>query len=907
MIERSLLTHDKIDEQSSKDLSPRTIRNAEAYSGSDSSRKVKRDSPDSDSDLETSIPHGLDRTIDIPSTFYADNGPVLQVDRTPYLHSSLLKPLSASSTEANNGTLHNKAKFETESHKLSKTGGLSAATVSTIRQGAISEQDDNLEVAISTIEETKLPPSIPSRKSTTPGNMQAIKRKASEPVMLSPNVTKRRRAFRAGRAGSEADSRNKIADPRDFGRQHRNEVFARLSEKADHNTTALDIPCSAKEKSSDLDVVSRNSSTVQNHTSELQSGIKSEATLGDDRALSQAFHSLPQSPDMVHETRLEDSYEKPSQHSKIARLDKADLVMHEEHPKDHIRLPKLPKPILQLRKCLIRSYHEGDAESMANQANNLEIAKWMRNAFPHPYRLEDAAAWISTATSASPVLNYAICRPDDNTFIGSIGLKPKDDVSYRTMQVGYWLGEEHWRQGIAKEAVSAFSEWAFEHFKQVLRLEAEVYEGNNSSVRVLEKAGYTFEAKNKNAIEKMGVVRSVLVFCRFSDSQVCHERKPSPNLVLVAEQGVADVNPASDKDNATKDPNIIGSDLTKPRLHFDENKSQADHTVPSNLFDRFRVAYPEYPGNEGHFAAICKKIGSLVRNNSMEHPSLWDDFAFRHRTEYTHYLIQCTDEAIDPLPYERFYREKISQTKYSCSTGLVLTRNSILDFLPQEESRSASLISNQSVPQSTEVDNEVSAESPTSAGREVANDANNSKKWLPDSDPIDDGQISKGNGAGLFSSKTHPIGPNLPRQQFRLSSHEKSSRSSRNDTRSSFSLGAEKLYQDIMDSEGGNKKEVIELTSDSEDQQSSTRPRRPATSRPNGKCGRRSLPWTGTNSQSIAKPSDTVKIAASTPTPSVPTHGRQLSASTSKAGTAKESRPFAAFRSAKSGNYTTFL
>ena len=189
------------------------------------------------------------------------------------------------------------------------------------------------------------------------------------------------------------------------------------------------------------------------------------------------------------------------------------LLSHSSHLP--VASEKPPEPILRLRKCLIRSFDEGDAVALASQANNPAIAKWMRNAFPHPYRGEDAAKWISIATSASPLHDYAICRPDENTVIGGIGLKPKDDVHYRTMQIGYWLGEEHWCQGIATEAISAFSEWTFEQFKHVLRLEAEVYEGNDSSVRALEKAGYSFEAKNKNAIEKMGVVMSVLIYCKF--------------------------------------------------------------------------------------------------------------------------------------------------------------------------------------------------------------------------------------------------------------------------------------------------------------------------------------------------------------------------------------------------------
>ena len=909
MIQNSLLTHDIIDEQSSKYLSPRSIRKAEAYHGSDSPIEVEKDSQDSDSDLETSIPHGLDRTIDIPSTFCDDQGPVLQVNRTPYVH-SLLNPLSASSKEANNGMLQDTDVFMKQSYKLSKSGDLSAPATYIPGQNAISKQDDNfdVDVPISTIEETKLPPSIPSPRSSSPRNMQATKRKASEPVVLSPNVTKRRRAFRAGRTSSETFTRHKVADPRDLGRQHRNEMFALFSEKGHHEIAAPDTSCSAKGEAPDMDVVFKDNSTVQKQAGKLQLGNNSEDTLGGDRALLQAFHPLPRSPDVVHETRLEDSYEKLSQPSKIDRGDKAEIVKQEGIPEDHDGLPKLPTSILRLRKCLIRSPHEGDAKSLASEANNPEIAKWMRNAFPHPYRLEDAAEWISSATSASPLHDFAICRPNDNTVIGGIGLKAKDDVSHRTMQIGYWLGEEHWRQGIAKEAVSAFSEWTFEQFKHILRLEAKVYEGNNSSVRVLENAGFTFEAKNRNAIEKLGVVRSVLVYCKFPDSETSHERKPTPNLVSAAGQSVAGMFPASEQDNVTEDLETGGSDVPKPSSYFDQAKRQAEHSDPLNLFDRFKIAYPQYPGNEGHFAAICRKIGLLIQTNTMEHPSLWDDFAVRHRTEYTQYLTQCNDDAVDPLPYERFYREKVPQTKYSCSSGLVLTRNSISSFLPPEalQQRVSKLDSSSDdlfIPQSSEVDDEEPAGSPAATGREVGHDAIDLNGVLPDSSRAENGRISRAKAADRHNGKALPIGSTLQRQESRPPNHETASRSSSNVTRSPFSQGAEKLFQDLTRPKSETKKEVIELTSDSEDQQSDTRPRRPATSKAKTKDGPRSLPWTGTDSQSNAKAGDTAKTAASTPTRPLPKHGAKLPASTSKAGLPEGSRPFAAFRSAKNGTY----
>lgn len=172
------------------------------------------------------------------------------------------------------------------------------------------------------------------------------------------------------------------------------------------------------------------------------------------------------------------------------------------------------EPILRLNSCLVRAYNEGDVESLAKAANNPQIARWMRNTFPQPYTTEDAKKWISIATAPSPLRDFAICQLDGSAVIGSIGLKARDDIHYRTMEIGYWICEDHWHQGIATEVVTAFSNWAFDNFKHVLRLEAEVFEGNLASGRVLGKAGFEFEARQRAAIEKLGRVMDTLTYTK---------------------------------------------------------------------------------------------------------------------------------------------------------------------------------------------------------------------------------------------------------------------------------------------------------------------------------------------------------------------------------------------------------
>ncbi|EPE05721.1 gcn5-related n-acetyltransferase [Ophiostoma piceae UAMH 11346] len=173
------------------------------------------------------------------------------------------------------------------------------------------------------------------------------------------------------------------------------------------------------------------------------------------------------------------------------------------------------EPLLRLSRCILRPYTASDAPSLAQAANNAKIARWMRNAFPHPYTRKDAETWIPIARTPSPMRDLAICSLDGTTIMGGIGLKADGDIKYRTMEVGYWLGEDFWGQSIATEAVMAFCEWAFAAFPKLLRIEAEVFEGNDASTHVLEKAGFDFEARHRQCIEKMGVVLDALIYCRF--------------------------------------------------------------------------------------------------------------------------------------------------------------------------------------------------------------------------------------------------------------------------------------------------------------------------------------------------------------------------------------------------------
>ena len=141
---------------------------------------------------------------------------------------------------------------------------------------------------------------------------------------------------------------------------------------------------------------------------------------------------------------------------------------------------------------VLRPWREGDEPALAKYANNRNVWINLRGTFPHPYTMEDAAAWVQAQKDRDPQTEFAIANADEA--IGAIGLRMHGDEGGQSAEIGYWLGEPFWGQGIATEAVRALIVYALEHFDPV-RVQATVFEWNPASIRVLEKCGFAFEER----------------------------------------------------------------------------------------------------------------------------------------------------------------------------------------------------------------------------------------------------------------------------------------------------------------------------------------------------------------------------------------------------------------------------
>ena len=164
--------------------------------------------------------------------------------------------------------------------------------------------------------------------------------------------------------------------------------------------------------------------------------------------------------------------------------------------------------------CLVRQWRLDDAEALVRHADNINVARQLRDRFPHPYTRANASIFLKAATSAAEPSNLAI--EVDGEAVGAIGYVPGIDVERYSAEIGYWLGEGYWGRGIVTEALLLVTEHVFAT-ANLLRLFALPFADNAASTRVLEKAGYSREAILRSSSVKYGQPRDQALYARIND------------------------------------------------------------------------------------------------------------------------------------------------------------------------------------------------------------------------------------------------------------------------------------------------------------------------------------------------------------------------------------------------------
>jgi RimJ/RimL family protein N-acetyltransferase len=142
------------------------------------------------------------------------------------------------------------------------------------------------------------------------------------------------------------------------------------------------------------------------------------------------------------------------------------------------------------RRLVLRAPIRGDVPDLVKLADNPAIASKL-SSMPSPFTRADAVGFVEIISQRPDERPYAITRDDR-----LIGVTAFSFAEGRLPELGYWLGEPHWGQGFATEAVRALIEAAQQtgHFD---RIGSRALADNAASLNVLEKAGFRRVGKAK--------------------------------------------------------------------------------------------------------------------------------------------------------------------------------------------------------------------------------------------------------------------------------------------------------------------------------------------------------------------------------------------------------------------------
>jgi RimJ/RimL family protein N-acetyltransferase len=137
-------------------------------------------------------------------------------------------------------------------------------------------------------------------------------------------------------------------------------------------------------------------------------------------------------------------------------------------------------PVLHTDRLTLRPFRLGDVSAFVALAGDPAVAR-MTSDIPHPLHVWQCRRWLRQARGE---IRFAIER--EGELIGGVGYfchRP------RVGELGFWLGQSYWGEGVATEAARAVVRYAFTDGR-LTSLTSANFVDNPASARILSKLAF---------------------------------------------------------------------------------------------------------------------------------------------------------------------------------------------------------------------------------------------------------------------------------------------------------------------------------------------------------------------------------------------------------------------------------
>jgi RimJ/RimL family protein N-acetyltransferase len=184
-----------------------------------------------------------------------------------------------------------------------------------------------------------------------------------------------------------------------------------------------------------------------------------------------------------------------------------------------------PKVIGEMADCCLRSFRRSDLPAVKRALCDPLVWRAYVPEDDSPvlprWAIESYMMWLHKPGAFA----FAMCTPDTDEVFGCVHGRRDIGAMSRSVELEIWMARSHWRSGVARHAINMFVEWLFGE-QGALRVYAQTYHPNRAAVGVMRAAGFTLEARMRNAGVKDGFLMDRLVFVRLNAASASMPRAP---------------------------------------------------------------------------------------------------------------------------------------------------------------------------------------------------------------------------------------------------------------------------------------------------------------------------------------------------------------------------------------------
>lgn len=156
-------------------------------------------------------------------------------------------------------------------------------------------------------------------------------------------------------------------------------------------------------------------------------------------------------------------------------------------------------PVLETQRLILRKLRIGDYKDMFEYAGRDDVTKYLLwNSHPDADYTFDYLTYVQTQYKSGEFYDFAVVLRENGKMIGTCGFS-SFDFANNGAEIGYVINPAYRGNGYADEAVSRIMAFGFTEL-DLRRIEARYIVNNDSSRRVMEKCGMTFEGIHRSAV-----------------------------------------------------------------------------------------------------------------------------------------------------------------------------------------------------------------------------------------------------------------------------------------------------------------------------------------------------------------------------------------------------------------------